>query len=117
MSAEELNGILQEYSKKPYVESTFVMTNIGIPIASTFTDKTDFESLAPLVSITYEGAHELAKGSGHSFKQLNVELSNGSRIVVKSLGKSYILAVQVHKYNDRVRDEIDFLGDRVSKYI
>ncbi len=117
MSTVTVDEILEEYSKRPYVESTVLLSTVGVPIASNEPKLTELDVYAPLVSITYEGAHELANNTGQSFKQLNVELSNGSRIIVKPLREKFLLAVTVDRYDDSVRDEIEHLGEKVSEQI
>jgi predicted regulator of Ras-like GTPase activity (Roadblock/LC7/MglB family) len=117
MSTEAVNGLLQEYSRNSYVESTVVVSKIGESIICSFPKKVELNSYAPLVAVTFEGANELANSTGQNFRQLNVELGNGGQIVVKSLRKKFLLAVQVKKYDDKVRNEIDHLGEKVAKYL
>lgn len=117
MSTVTVDEILEEYSKRPYVESTVLLSKVGVPIASNEPNLTELDAYAPLVSITYEGAHELADNTGQHFKQLDVELSNGSRIVVKPLREKFLLVVTVDRYDESVKDEIEHLSERVSEHI
>ena len=115
MSTESIYELLDEYSKNPYVESTILMSKVGEPIASNESNKLELQIFAPLASLTYEGAQELANTVGYNFHQLDLEMSNGSRIVIRSLREKFLLAVHVHKYDDRVKDEIESLGNKVSE--
>ena len=117
MSNEDVHGLLQEYSKRPYVEGTVLTSKMGVPIASNESTTDDVKLIAPLVGITYEGAHELANSAGQDFDQLNVELGNGSRIVIKSLKGTFLLVVQVHKYNEQIQKEINHLSNQVLEYL
>ncbi len=117
MSKEDVRGLLQEYSKRPYVEGTVLTSKMGVPIASNENTTDDVKLIAPLVSITYEGAQELANSAGQDFDQLNVELGNGSRIVIKSLKGMFLLVVQVHKYDEQIQKEINHLSNQVLEYI
>lgn len=117
MSPKALEALLDEYSKKPYVQGALIISKTGVPLVCRETGDNGLQSFAPLVSITYEGAHELANTAGHGFKQMNLELNNGSRIVIKQLRESFLLAVQVQRYDDLVKGEIEQLGKKVSECI
>jgi predicted regulator of Ras-like GTPase activity (Roadblock/LC7/MglB family) len=117
MSLEAVNSLLEEYAKKPYVEGTVLLSKVGVPIAGNISSDPEVQSYAPLVSVTYEGAHELADNAGHHLGQLTVELSNGSRIVIRSIRESFLLAVQVQKYDDQIGKEIDSLSNTVLEVI
>jgi predicted regulator of Ras-like GTPase activity (Roadblock/LC7/MglB family) len=117
MAKETVDGLLEEYARKPYVEGTVLLSNFGVPVASNKSNDPDVQSYAPLVSVTYEGAHELANTAGQHLGQLSVELSNGGRIVIRPLRETFLLAVKVQKYDDQIGKEIDFLSQRVSKLI
>ncbi|MCL4333508.1 MAG: roadblock/LC7 domain-containing protein [Candidatus Thermoplasmatota archaeon] len=117
MDKETVDGLLEEYAKKPYVRGTVLLSSIGVPIAINKSRGAKVDSYAPLVSITYEGAQELASTAGKHLGQLSVELRDGGRIVIRQVRESFLLAVQVQRYDDRIEKEINFLSNRVSKLI
>jgi predicted regulator of Ras-like GTPase activity (Roadblock/LC7/MglB family) len=117
MKKQTVDGIFKDYSKRPYVEGTMLMSKVGIPIAGNKPRNVPVHSFLSLASVTYEGASELAATTGKEFKEMNIELSNGGRIIIKEIQESYLLAIEVQKYDDKVRDDIESLSDQVSEYI
>ena len=117
MSAEKIRDLLEEFSARPYVKGSILTSKVGVPIASNEQNDDLLQLMAPLVSITCEGAHELAATAGQNFTQLDVELGNGSRIVIKKLKEMFLLAIKLQKYDDQIQSEIDGLSKRVLESI
>ncbi|MGC8562586.1 MAG: hypothetical protein ACP5UZ_03260 [Thermoplasmata archaeon] len=117
MSAEEIRNLLEEFSARPYVKGSILTSKVGVPIASNEHNVEVLHLMAPLVSITCEGARELAAAAGQNFTQLDVELGNGSRIIIKKLKEMFLLAVELQRYDDKIQYEIDGLSNRVLEHI
>ncbi len=116
MSGEDVYGLLEEYSKKPYVVGTILTTKIGVPLVCN-NEGVDSQLLASLVSLTYEGASELANTTGVKFVQLNLELRNGSRIIIRSIRDSFLIGVHLQKYDESIQKEITSLSSKVAEIL
>lgn len=117
MGYQTIDEILNKYSKKPYVEATLLMSRAGIPIAGSGIKEARINSFTPLVSVTFEGASELAGSAGQEFKELNLRMSDGSTIIIRSLLDTYLLAVQVHTLDDGVKEDLEYLSDEIGRSI
>jgi len=117
MKKMTIDSLFNDYSKKSYVEGTLLMSKVGTPIAGNNPKDVLEPSFVPLASVTYEGANELAATTGREFKEMTIELTNGSRIIIRQVLGSYLLAVEVQRYDDKVRDDIESLTDQLSQLI
>jgi|GEM_PF-3499075 hypothetical protein len=109
MDKEPLGKIIKDYSKKPYVDRMLLVSSVSGTIFSAEKSKTTKESLAYLLSVTYEGIKEIVSSAGFRLREVDVRTHNGHSIVIKPLNESYFLAVQLKTMDQRILDEIDNL--------
>ncbi|MEM0127685.1 MAG: hypothetical protein QXO03_01175 [Thermoplasmatales archaeon] len=117
MKKEPVGEIIEEYSKKPYIDSLLLVSSVNGSISSTKNVSAISRSVASLLSITYEGTRELVNNVGLKLSEVDVKTHNGQSIIIKPLDDIHFLAVQVRSYDEKVIQDlnnlINVLGSRV----
>ncbi|MGC8645189.1 MAG: hypothetical protein ACP5UO_02830 [Thermoplasmata archaeon] len=109
MKKDPLDKIIEDYSRRPYIDSMLLISSLSGPILTTRKSQAPEEPMASLLSVTYEGTKELVNSAGFKLSEVDVKTHSGHSIIIKPLNESYFLAVQVKTYDQRILEEIDNL--------
>lgn len=106
---EAITELLEDFGRNSYVEGLVLMSRVGVPIASCSRNKISVPMFASLASVAIGSASEMANNSGSSFREVNIVMDTGRRIIIRPLTKLYVMVIQSRIYDDKIRDEISKL--------
>ncbi|MEM0141110.1 MAG: hypothetical protein QXN66_03625 [Thermoplasmatales archaeon] len=109
MKKEPVHKIIEEYSRKPYVDNLLLVSSVYGSISPKKNVQAISRSVASLLSVTYEGTKELVNNVGLKLTEVNVKTNTGHSIIIRPLDETHFLAVQVRSYNEKVMEDIDNL--------
>ncbi|MCL5680815.1 MAG: roadblock/LC7 domain-containing protein [Candidatus Thermoplasmatota archaeon] len=115
MREEIITTLINDFLKKPYVDSAMLVTKVGIPLAGRAPQNTQVEIFATMAGVTYGGAEELIGPPKERLKGIVTDLDGGKRIVLKGLMNLYILVISVKEYDENIKKEIDSFAETLAK--
>lgn len=117
MREEVLTTLVNDFLRKPYVETAMLVTRVGIPMAGKAPPNVPIEIFTTMTGVTYGGAEEIVGNPKERLRDVRLSLDGGRKIILKGISNQYILVVMVKEYNDEIEKEISNFSESVSKSI
>ncbi len=117
MREEVLSTLINDFLRKPYVETAMLVTRVGIPMAGKPPTNVPVEVFTTMTGVTYGGAEEMIGPPKERLRDIKINLEGKRVVVLKGILNLYILVVMVSDYNDEIERDILNLSETLAKSI